>query len=128
MEALSLDLRERVAAAWDEGSDTQPEIAERFAVSVSFVTKLLRRRRLTGSVAARPRGGGRSPALGPRDLGRVRRLVAEQPDATLAELCGRLRAGGGPGVGVWTMCRALKALGLVRKKSLSTPARGTRPG
>src|SRR3954463_2880603 len=115
MEALSLDLRERVAAACDEGSDTQPEIAERFAVSVAFITKLLRRRRITGSGAAQPRGGG-GPAgprpPGPGDLGRVRRLVAEQPDATLAELCGRLRTLGGPAVGAWTMFRALKALGL----------------
>ena len=128
MEALSLDLRERVAAACDEGSDTQPEIAERFAVSVAFITKLLRRRRITGSVAAKPRGGGRKPALGARDLGRVRRLVAGQPDATLAELCGRLGASGGPSVGAWTMCRALKALGLVRKKSPSTPASVTPRG
>lgn len=128
MEALSLDLRERVAAACDEGAESQPEVAERFAVSVSFITKLLRRRRLTGSVAAKPRGGGRKPALGAGDLGRVRRLVAEQPDATLAELCGRLRAGGGPGVGAWTMCRALKALGLARKKSPPTRASVTRPG
>ena len=128
MEALSLDLRERVAAACDEGAESQPEVAERFAVSVSFITKLLRRRRLTGSVAAKPRGGGRKPALGAGDLGRVRRLVAEQPDATLAELCGRLRAGGGPAVGAWTMCRALKALGLARKKSPSTRASVTRPG
>ena len=128
MEALSLDLRERVAAACDEGSDTQPEIAERFGVSVSFITKLLRRRTVTGSVDAKPRGGGRRPALGARDLGHVRRLVAERPDATLAELCDRLRARGGPAVGAWTMCRALKALGLARKKSPSTPASVTRPG
>ena len=84
MEALSLDLRERVAAACDEGSDTQPEIAERFGVSVSFITKLLRRRRITGSVDAKPRGGGRKPAL-VSGLATVRQLVAEQPDATLAE-------------------------------------------
>lgn len=128
MEALSLDLRERVAGACDEGSDTQPEIAERFGVSVSFITKLLRRRRITGSVDAKPRGGGRKPALGARDLGHVRRLVAEQPDATLAELCNRLRARGGPAVGAWTMCRALKALGLVRKKSPFMRASGTRRG
>ena len=128
MEALSLDLRERVAAACDEGSDTQPEVAERFGVSVSFITKLLRRRRATGSLAAKPPGGGRKPALGARDLGRVRRLVAEQADATLAELCGRLAARGGPPVGAWTMCRALKALGLVRKKSPSTRANVTRRG
>jgi transposase len=128
MEALSLDLRERVAAACDEGSDTQPEIAERFGVSVSFITKLLRRRRLTGSLAAKARGGGRKPALGARDLDRVRRLVAEQRDATLAELCDRLRARGGPAVGAWTMCRALRTLGLPRKKSPSTRASVTRLG
>ena len=128
MEALSLDLRERVAAACDEGSESQPELADRFSVSISFITKLLRRRRLTGSVAPKPRGGGRKPALSGRDLGRVRGLVAEQPDATRAELCRRLAARGGPAVGAWTMCRALKALGLVRKKSRSTPASGTRRG
>lgn len=128
MEALSLDLRERVAAACDEGSESQPELADWFSVSVSFITKLLRRRRLTGSVAPKPRGGGRKPALRERDLRRVRGLVAEQPDATLAELCQRLAARGGPAVGAWTMCRALKTLGLVRKKSRSTPASGTRRG
>src|SRR4051812_952211 len=111
MEALSLDLRERVAAACDEGSDTQPEIAERFAVSVAFITKLLRRRRITGSVAAKPRGGGRTPAPGPRDLGRVRRLVAEQPDATLAELCGRLRTLGGAAGGGRARGRGVEGVG-----------------
>src|SRR3954466_619219 len=64
MEALSLDLRERVAAACDEGSDTQPEIAERFAVSVAFITKLLRRRRITGSGRGKPAGRGQD--AGPR--------------------------------------------------------------
>ena len=128
MEALSLDLRERVAAACDEGVDSQPEVAERFSVSLSFITKLLRRRRLSGSVAAKARGGGRRPALGERDLGLVRGLVAEQPDATLTGLCDRLAARGGPRVGAWTMCRALKALGLGRKKSLSTRASVTRRG
>ena len=64
MEALSLDLRERVAAACDEGSDTQPEVAERFGVSVSFITKLMRRRRATSSLAAKPRSTFRTIRLG----------------------------------------------------------------
>lgn len=67
---MSLDLRERVAAACDEGAESQPEVAERFPVSVSFITKLLRRRKLTRSVAAKPRGGCGRPALAGRDLGR----------------------------------------------------------
>jgi transposase len=52
----------------------------------------------------------------------VRRLVQEQPDATLAELCERLLAQRGLHVSVPTMGRLVIALRLPRKKSRSTPA------
>src|SRR5512135_2078481 len=65
MRPYSLDLRARVAAAVDEHEDSQPEIARRFRVSPSFITRLLRRRRQTGSLAPRPHGGGHPPALDP---------------------------------------------------------------
>src|SRR5688572_10095482 len=127
MEALSLDLRERVCAACDDGTETREEVAERFGVSRSFVQKLLRRRREEGSIAARPRGRGRKPTLGARDLTRLRKLVECRPDATLAELCGLLRADGqGPAVSVPTMCRTLQALRLPLKKRRCTPRSGTR--
>ena len=54
MRPYSLDLRQRVVAALDAGEGSQPEIAARFRVSVSFITRLLKRRRRTGSVAPRP--------------------------------------------------------------------------
>lgn len=127
MEAYSLDLRERVAAACDEGVETRTEVAERFGVSTSFIRKLLARRRRTGSIAAKPRSGGVPPTLKPRDLVQVRRLVKRQPDATLEELCGRLAEATGTSVKGWTMCRALGELGLGRKKSPCTPASVTRP-
>jgi len=44
MEALSLDLRERVLAACDGGDLTRQEVADDFFVSRSFLQKLLRRR------------------------------------------------------------------------------------
>ena len=119
MEAYSLDLRERVVRACDEGLSTRVEIAELFGVSISFITKLLRRRRKEGTITSKPHGGGRKPSLGQADRHQVRQLVAAQPDATLGELCDRL-VHHGRKVQVWTMCRMLKTLGLVRKKSLFT--------
>jgi transposase len=127
MEAYSLDLRERLVRACDDRVGTREEVAETFGVSVSFITKLLRRRRDERTIAAKPRAGGGKPSMDGADRGRVRELVAEQPDATLGELCQRLRDRGGAPVKPWTMCRALKALGLVRKKSPFTPRSATRP-
>ena len=128
MEAYSLDLRERVAAACDEGWMSRSEVAEAFGVSVSFVTKLLARRRDTGSIAARPHAGGFAPALGPAELAALAALVAEQPDATLDELRGRLAARCGVSVSAPVACRALQKLGLPRKKRRCTPTSGTRRG
>ena len=53
-----MDLRERVAAAIDEGEGSERQIAKRFRVSVSFVTRLLQRRRDAGTLAPKPHGGG----------------------------------------------------------------------
>lgn len=72
MEALSLDLRERICAANDEHAETREEVAERFGVSRSFVQKLLRRRRVQGSIAARPRGGGAKPLMDEHDRAPLR--------------------------------------------------------
>jgi len=128
MEAYSLDLRERVVAACDEGSMTRAEVAETFGVSVSFITKLLRRRRDTGSIAAKPHAGGFAPSLGEAEMGGLAALVREQPDATLDELRGRLKARRGVSVSAPVVCRALRKLGLPRKKSRCTRPSGTRRG
>ena len=128
MEALSLDLRERVLAACDEGDLTRQEVAEDFVVSRSFVQKLLRRRADGTPLEPRPWSGGAAPILGEADLGRLRELVREKPDRTLAELRSALHESGGPRVSVPTVCRALQKLGLPLKKRRYTPASGTRRG
>lgn len=128
MKAFSMDLRERVRAACEDGVMTQPEVAEAVGVSVSFITKLRRRYRDEGTVAAKPRGGNRPPSLGKRDLAALRRLARERPDATLAELCRGLKERRGVDVRPWTVCRALARLRLPLKKSRSTRPSGTRPG
>ncbi len=50
MVGLSMDLRERVVAAVDAGM-TQQRVAERFAVSLRSVERLVARRRARGSLA-----------------------------------------------------------------------------
>ena len=86
MAPFSLDLRERVAAAVDHREGSQREIARRFRVSLSFIVRLLQRRREAGTLAPKPHGGGPRLALNRRDQQRLRRLVKKQNDATLKQL------------------------------------------
>ncbi len=86
MGPYSMDLRERVAAAIDEGEGSERQIAKRFRVSVSFVTRLLQRRRDAGTLAPKPHGGGPRPVLGFPEQVRLAMRIAEHPDATLNQL------------------------------------------
>ena len=85
MTPYSQDLRQRIVDTVQRGEGTVRQIAERFLVSVSFVTRLLQLHRSTGSVEPRPHGGGNPAVLTPEDLERLRELIREQPDATLEE-------------------------------------------
>ena len=82
--AYSMDLRERVANAWDESGDAN-EIAVTFRVSRAWVHRLIQRRRETGSLARRPQTKFRSRALAGQEA-RLAFLITARPDATLAEL------------------------------------------
>ena len=86
MRSYSMDLRERVAAAIDAGEGSQRQVAKRFRVSVSFVTRLVQRRRDAGTLAPKPHGGGPRPALGFPERVRLAVRIAEHPDATLKQL------------------------------------------
>jgi len=82
------DLRERVVAAIEAGH-TREEVAELYNIALSTVGGFIRRKRETGSVSPGKFGGYKTFALGPHE-DRVKELVAEQPDSTLAELQSRL--------------------------------------
>src|SRR5579872_4114165 len=86
MAPYSRDLRERVAAAVDHHEGSQREIAQRFRVSLSFIVRLLQRRRTAGTLSPKPHGGGPPPALGADDRQRLVELNRERPDATLNQL------------------------------------------
>lgn len=83
--AYSEDLRLRILAAADDGARVG-QIATLFRVSVSYVSKVLSRRRGTGEITARPQRCHLTPKLAALHEA-IRAEVAARPDATLAELC-----------------------------------------
>ena len=114
MKPYSQDLRQRIIDTAKHGGATVKQIAERFLVSVSFVTRLLQLHRATGSVEPKPHGGGHPAVLTPEDLRRLRELIRDQPDATLEECRQHL----GSSCSLATISRALSRLGLPRKKKV----------
>ena len=128
MKAYSLDLREKILRAYDQRLGSQRALAALFGVSQSFVEKLFRRRGTSGTIAPRPHAGGRRALCDEAARAVVRRLVHEQPDATLAELGERLWAQRRLRVSVPTMGRLVIALKLPRKKRRSTPMRARLSG
>ena len=115
MKTYSTDLRERVVQACDERLGTREEIARLFGVSTAWIRRLLQRRRESGSIAAKPRGGQKPPKFQGKNLDRLKAFVAAQPDATLEEL----RTRSGVAASSMAVQRALARLGLRRKKSRS---------
>src|SRR6185312_14718733 len=108
MTAYSQDLRQRILETARRGDATLRQIAERFLVSLSFVTRLLRTHRVTGSLEPGPHRGGNPAILTPDDLEQLRELIRQQPDATLEECRQRL----GASCSLMTLSRALSQLGL----------------
>jgi transposase len=118
MRAYSLDLRQRVLADCDAGLKTKA-VAQKYGVSRTWVRALKQRRRETGEIAAR-RGGGRKPKI---DRTRLAELVAQDADATLAELRERL----GISCALSAIWKALAALKLTFKKKRCGPPSKTDP-
>lgn len=115
----SQDLRDRVLAAYDRGMRTK-QIADVFGVSRAWARRIKQRRHETGET--RPRRMG-SPGVFKIDRARLADLVAQQPDATAAELRERL----GVACSESGIYAALKRLGLSFKKRRSTrPSRTAR--
>lgn len=115
MKALSLDLRRRIVATYEQGDATQAEVAQRFSVGPATVERLVRRKRETGSLEPRPHGGGQAPRLTEADRALLLGWFREEPDLTQQEVAQRLSAQGRP-VSQPTVGRALRRLGITRKK------------
>lgn len=123
MRTTSLDLRERILAAYDNDEGARAEIALRFRVSLGLVKKLLQQRRDTGDIAPRHRFSGRKPAIVASHRQQFRALLARKNDLTLKEL----RAGAGLTCSLQAINVVLAKMGLTYKKRRSAPASRTGP-
>ena len=119
--AYSADLRERVLLA-DEAGVPPAAVAERFGVGLATVYLWRQQARTEGRRCAKPHSGGRARGIDTAGDALLRALVAECNDRTLDEYIEQLAARGGPKVSRPTLCRALRRLGLWRKKRRCAPA------
>jgi transposase len=113
----SQDLRERVIASGECGGRVSAT-ARLFLVSVSYVSKVMERRRASGETTARQGRVGRKPKLAPHDDA-IRARVAAYPDATLEELQAWLAEERAIKVSIGCLWNRLKFLKLPLKKSPS---------
>jgi len=117
MVPYSIDLRWRVVMAVDAGKESQEQIARRFSVSARWIRKLLAQRAETGSIAPKPKAGGRKLLIQGEAAESLRAAVREVPDATLEQLREAIGFGGC----LMTVWRSLARLKITRKKSPCGP-------
>src|SRR3954447_6437864 len=112
MGPYSMDLRKRVARAWDGGLGAD-SVAAKYDVSRAWVHRLIQRRRETGSIAPRKQTKFRGRALTARDEERLAALITARPDATLTELRDALPTT----AALATLWRTIERLGFTLKKN-----------
>jgi transposase len=118
---ISLDLRERILGAYDEGKATREQVAGRFRVSLGMVKKLLQQRRHSGDIRARHHLAGRKPLIVAEHREEMDRLLKEKPDMSLKEL----REALGVKCSLQAIHVVLVKMEMTLKKRLSVPASKT---
>jgi transposase len=118
--AYSDDLRRKILQAWEEGEDTQEQIAKHFRVSVRYIGKIVHQKRVTGQAERVPHQPGRKPRFTPPVREQIRVWIRGQPDLTLAEIQEKLGQGEKLRVSLPSIWKVLKGMGLRLKKNRST--------
>jgi transposase len=113
----SLDLRQRVIAACDEGRLKRHEVADMYSVGESTIYEWLKLRETTKSLAPKPHTGGRPSELDPVVLDE---LVAAENDRTLAEYATAYAGRAGRRYSIAQICRGLRQARLRRKKNAAS--------
>jgi transposase len=120
MQPYSLEFRQKIIDTYAEENTSQRQLAQRFRVASSFVQKILKQYRETGSIEPKQRLEQTPTKLNSAQLDILKNLVEANNDATLAELCDLLFQETNIRVGVSTMFRMLKKQDLTLKKNTSS--------
>ena len=118
---ISLVLRERILASYDNQEGTRDQIAHRYRVSLGMVKKLLQQRRRAGDIGPRHYRSGRKPMILQAHQRQMRTLLSKKPDLTLEELRKALALQ----CTLPAIHYALDKIGLTYKKRRSGPASRT---
>ncbi len=106
MRPYSLDLRKQIVSAYKNKEGSMLKIACKFHVSRSFVQKLIKQERETGSIAPLiPISGYESKILPHINI--IKQLLNENPNITLKQLCNAIEQKTGTSISQSTMCRFL---------------------
>jgi transposase len=117
----SADLRRAALRAGARGDGTRRRIARRYGVGESTLYGWLRQEREEDRRRPKPHAGGRPRAIDTAGEAALRELVAADKDATLVASAAGFEARTGRKVSVPMVCKALKRLGLGRKKRRAGP-------
>jgi transposase len=123
MRTISLDLRERILASYDQGEGSREGIARRYRVSLGMVKKLLQMRRHLGEIGPRYHRCGLRPGKVAAQSQAFRQLLQRRPDLTLEEL----RAATALDCTLAAIHYVLQKMGLTYKKRRSGPVNKTGP-
>ena len=116
MKPYPLELRQKIVDTYDRGGISQRQLAKKFGVTKTFVQKLLKQRRETGSIAPKVRTNQTPPKLNGENQVVLAKLFEANPTATLAELREYVYDRTGVSVSVTTVHNTLKKLELISKK------------
>lgn len=112
MRAIPVSVRERIVQLYDRGKSTR-EIADVFGFCIAAVRRVRQQYKDRGTLEPQTQTCGRNTLLTDKRKERLLQLLAERPDATLAELgAGMDRAFGTSTIDLW-----LRQMGWTYKKN-----------
>lgn len=123
MKPTSIDLRERIVAAYDAGEGNMQQVADRFKVSLGLVKKLLAQRRNLGTIEPQYQNVGRKPAFDGENLNQLDKFLQKHADATLIEI--QEHFSGSVSCSLQAIANAIKRLGWRYKKKHYEPVSKT---
>lgn len=127
MKAYSVDFRQKIIEVYENEVVSMRQLASRFRVALSFVTKLIKQHRTSGHLDP-GKSTGRPPILQSSDLLVLKTLLEEHNDWTLAEYQQELQSRLGITVSLSTIDRAIKKLGFTFKKKRFTQQKKEQTG
>lgn len=115
---MSIDLRERILAAVQEGTLHKVDIVRQFKISRSGLHSFLKHVQETGSVKPKPFVAGRKSKFNEKDIEKIKKYLETHSDATLQEILEYT----GKNASIMAVSRTLDKIGYRLKKNRYLPA------